>query len=74
MLVVERKLDLAGAVISSGYALQAEGDFAVSAGSALSLTAEKMRLSYNTLGRALRDALELDPRALGVIPSTKGTL
>ena len=29
---------------------------------------------FKAFGRALRDALELDPRALGVIPSTKGTL
>jgi imidazoleglycerol-phosphate dehydratase len=29
---------------------------------------------FKAFGRALRDAMELDPRALGVIPSTKGTL
>jgi len=29
---------------------------------------------FKGFARALRDALELDPRALGVIPSTKGTL
>jgi imidazoleglycerol-phosphate dehydratase len=29
---------------------------------------------FKAFGRALRDAIELDPRALGVIPSTKGTL
>jgi imidazoleglycerol-phosphate dehydratase len=29
---------------------------------------------FKAFGRALRDALELDPRALGVIPSTKGSL
>jgi len=29
---------------------------------------------FKAFARALRDALELDPRALGVIPSTKGTL
>jgi imidazoleglycerol-phosphate dehydratase len=29
---------------------------------------------FKAFGRALRDALELDPRALGVIPSTKGML
>ena len=29
---------------------------------------------FKAFGRALRDALEIDPRAIGVIPSTKGTL
>ena len=29
---------------------------------------------FKAFGRALRDAMELDPRAIGVIPSTKGTL
>ncbi len=29
---------------------------------------------FKAFARALRDALELDPRALGTIPSTKGTL
>lgn len=29
---------------------------------------------FKAFGRALRMALELDPRAMGVIPSTKGTL
>lgn len=29
---------------------------------------------FKAFGRALRDAIELDPRALGVIPSTKGSL
>jgi imidazoleglycerol-phosphate dehydratase len=29
---------------------------------------------FKAFARALRDALELDPRALGVIPSTKGSL
>jgi imidazoleglycerol-phosphate dehydratase len=29
---------------------------------------------FKAFGRALRDAMELDPRALGVIPSTKGSL
>jgi imidazoleglycerol-phosphate dehydratase len=29
---------------------------------------------FKAFARALRDALEMDPRALGVIPSTKGTL
>ena len=29
---------------------------------------------FKAFGRALRDALEIDPRAIGVIPSTKGML
>ena len=29
---------------------------------------------FKAFGRALRDAMEIDPRAIGVIPSTKGTL
>ena len=29
---------------------------------------------FKALGRALRMALELDPRASGVVPSTKGSL
>jgi imidazoleglycerol-phosphate dehydratase len=29
---------------------------------------------FKAFARALRDAVELDPRALGTIPSTKGSL
>jgi imidazoleglycerol-phosphate dehydratase len=29
---------------------------------------------FKAFGRALRMALELDPRASGVVPSTKGSL
>jgi imidazoleglycerol-phosphate dehydratase len=30
--------------------------------------------AYKGLARALREAIEIDPRKIGVIPSTKGTL
>ena len=30
--------------------------------------------AFKGIARSLRDALELDPRALGQIPSTKGTI
>jgi imidazoleglycerol-phosphate dehydratase len=33
-----------------------------------------VEISFKSLARALRMATELDPRALGAIPSTKGTL
>jgi len=33
-----------------------------------------VEVSFKALARALREATELDPRALGAIPSTKGTL
>jgi imidazoleglycerol-phosphate dehydratase len=34
----------------------------------------KAEALFKALARALRDAVELDPRATGQVPSTKGTI